>query len=134
MARGTVLVVEDHPVNRELVVDVLEAAGYTILQAEDGSGLLERVKATRPDLIILDLQLPGVDGFTLARLLTAEPVTQGIPILAISAYAAPQEQAQAKTAGCAAFLAKPLDTRGLVKTVARLAGLQGRVALRPVSR
>ena len=122
MARRTILVVEDHPVDRELVVDVLEAAGYTVLQAQDGCGLLERVKATRPDIIVLDLQLPAVDGFTLARLITAEPVTQGIPILAISAYAAPQQQAQAKAAGCAGFLTKPLDTRGLVQTVARLAG------------
>jgi CheY-like chemotaxis protein len=89
MASGTILVVEDHPLNRELVVDILEAAGYTMLQAEDGIGLLERVKARRPDLIILDLQLPVVDGLSLARQLKADPATQSIPILAMSTHAVP---------------------------------------------
>ena len=87
MASGTILVVEDHPLNRELVVDILEAAGYTMLQAEDGIGLLEVVKAERPDLIILDLQLPAVDGLSLARQLKADPATQSIPVLAMSTYA-----------------------------------------------
>ena len=122
MGKGTILVVEDHPVNRELVLNLLEAAGYTVLQAEDGGGLLERVKAERPDLIILDLQLPDVDGFTLARQLQADPMTKEIPILAMSAYAQPKEQAQALAVGCAGFLTKPFDTRGLVQTVARVLG------------
>ena len=122
MASGTILVVEDHPLNRELVVDILEATGYTMLQAKDGIGLLEVVKAERPDLIILDLQLPGVDGFALARQLTADPVTRGIRILAMSAYAQPKERAQALAAGCAGFLAKPLDTQEFVLTIARALG------------
>lgn len=122
MARGTILVVEDHPVHLELAVDLLEAAGYTVLQAEDGSGLVDRVKAARPDLIILDLQLPGVDGLTLARELTADPACRQIPVLAVSAFATPGGQAQVKAAGCAGFLTKPLDTRGLVQTVARVLG------------
>ena len=122
MARGTILVVEDHPVNRELVVDVLEAAGYKVLQAEDGSGLVDRVKAALPDLIILDLQLPVVDGLTLARQLTADPACRKIPVLAMSAFATPGEDAQVKAAGCAGLLTKPLDIRGLVQAVARLAG------------
>ena len=122
MASGTILVVEDHPLNRELVVDILEAADYTMLQAEDGIRLLERVKADRPDLIVLELQLPGVDGFTLARQLTADPVTRGIRILAMSAHAQPKERAQALAAGCAGFLTKPLDTQEFVLTIARALG------------
>ena len=94
MRRGTVLVVEDHPLNRELVVDLLEAAGHTVRQAADGRGLLARVQAERPDLILLDLQLPGVDGFTLARQPTADPATRRIPLLAMSAYARPEEEAR----------------------------------------
>jgi len=120
--RGTILVVEDHPLNRELVVDLLEAAGYTVRQAADGRGLLARVQTERPGLILLDLQLPGVDGLTLARQLTADPATRRIPLLAMSAYAQPEEEAQAMAAGCAGFLAKPLDTRALVQTVSRLLG------------
>ena len=78
-ARTKILVVEDNPLNRELVVDVLEAAGYTVLQAEDGVGILERVKQEQPHLILLDLQLPGMDGFTIARQLAADPATRRIP-------------------------------------------------------
>ncbi len=122
MARGTILVVEDHPVHLELVVDLLEAAGYTVLQAEDDSGLVDRVKAARPDLIILDLQLPCVDGLTLARQLSVDAATRGIPVLAMSAYAMPPEQERAKAAGCVDFLPKPFDTRKLVETIARFAG------------
>ena len=122
MAGATILIVEDHPLNLELVVDLLEAAGYTVLQAEDGLGLLERVRAEQPDLILLDLQLPGVDGFTLARQLTADPATRQIPILAISAYARPEVQMRALAAGCAGFLAKPLDTHALLSTVAHSLG------------
>jgi len=122
MASRTILVVEDHLLNRELVVDLLEAAGYTVLQAQDGSGLLELLKAERPDLIILDLQLPDVDGFTLAQQLSVDPETRGIPVLAMSAYAMPPEQQRAKAAGCVAFLPKPFDNRILVQTVACVLG------------
>lgn len=120
MTRGRILVVEDHPLNRELVVDLLEAAGYTVLQAEDGTGLLERVRRERPALIILDLQLPGLDGFTLLGQLKAEPATADIPVLVTTAYAQPEEQARARQAGCAGYFTKPLDAQALIRTVGRL--------------
>ena len=122
MTRGTVLVVEDDPLSRELVLDLLAAAGYAVLQVEDGVGLLERVRRERPALILLDLQLPGVDGFTLARQLTADPLTRGTPLLAATAHAQPEVVALALQAGCVAVLSKPLDMQGLVSTVARLVG------------
>jgi CheY-like chemotaxis protein len=125
MASATILVVEDDPLSRELIVDLLEAAGYTVLQTEDGLGLLERVQAEQPDLILLDLQLPGVDGLTLARQLTAHPETRQIPILAMSAHASPERRAQVMAAGCLDFLAKPLDTRAVLSTVARFLGGEG---------
>lgn len=118
----TVLVVEDHLLSRELVVELLTAAGYLVLEAEDGRGLLERVKAERPDLICLDLQLPGIDGLTLLRHLKADPATEKIPVLAVSAYARPEVQAQALTAGCVGFVVKPFDTRVFLSAVARLLG------------
>lgn len=120
MADTTILVVEDDPLGRELVVEILGAAGYTVLEAEDGRGLLERVKRERPDLILLDLQLPGIDGFTLIQGLRADPATEQIPILVMSAYARPAVQAQALAAGCSGFIAKPFDTRELLCTVARV--------------
>ncbi len=116
----TILLVEDDPLSRELIADLLTAEGYRVLQAPSGLGLLEWVKQERPALILLDLQLPGVDGFTLARQLKADPATRGIPILAVTAYALPEDQARALEAGCDGYFPKPLDTRGLLQTVAHL--------------
>jgi len=122
MAHGTILVVEDNPLNRELVVDLLEGAGYAVLQAEGGVGLLERVKAAQPGLILLDLQLPGLDGVTLARQLKANPATREIPVLAMTAYARLEDQERAMEAGCDGYLRKPLDTQGFLQAVARHLG------------
>ena len=122
MAHQTVLVVEDNPLNRELVVDLLEGAGYTVLQAEGGVGLLERVKAAQPGLILLDLQLPGLDGVTLARQLKADRATREIPVLAMTAYARLEDQERAMEAGCDGYLRKPLDTQGFLQAVARHLG------------
>jgi len=120
MPGGTILVVDDSAASRELVVDLLTASGYVVREAEDGEGLLERVKRERSALILLDLQLPGMDGFTLARRLKADPETQGIPILAVSAYALPEDQARALAAGCDGYLAKPVNIRELTETVAHM--------------
>ncbi|MBI3779972.1 MAG: response regulator [candidate division NC10 bacterium] len=116
-AKTKILVVEDNPLNRELVVDLLEAEGYTVLQAGDSVAFLERVKQEEPHLILLDLQLPGVDGLTLARQLTADPATRRIPVLATTAYAQAGDQERALALGCVGYLPKPLDTKGLVEIV-----------------
>lgn len=120
MAQEKILVVEDHPLNRAMVVTVLKARGYTVLEAEDGLGLLERVKVERPALIIMDLQLPRVDGFTLTRQLKTDAETRDIPVLATSAFAKPEDQVRALEAGCTASLTKPLDMPVFLETVARL--------------
>ncbi|MBI3988138.1 MAG: response regulator [candidate division NC10 bacterium] len=125
MAKQTVLIVEDDPFSRELVVDLLGAEGYQVLQATDGIGLVERVKREWPDLILLDIQLPGIDGFTLARQLKADPETRGIPLFALTAYARPEDQAEALEAGYDGYLSKPLDTKALLHTIARFLGSPG---------
>jgi CheY-like chemotaxis protein len=117
-----ILVVEDHPRGRRLVVDLLVPEGYTVLQAESGVGLLDRVKRERPDLILLDLQLPEIDGLTLARQLKSDPETQSIPLLAITAYAQPEDHAKALAAGFADYLTKPLDTERFIRAVGRVLG------------
>jgi CheY-like chemotaxis protein len=117
-----ILVVEDHPRGRRLVVDLLAAEGYTVLQAESGVGLLDRVKRERPNMILLDLQLPEIDGLTLARQLKADPETKIIPLLAITAYAQPEDHAKALAAGFADYLTKPLDTERFIQTVGRVLG------------
>lgn len=119
MAREKIFVVEDHPINRELVVCTLEAAGYTVLTAEDGQGLLERVKDERPALIIMDLQLPYVDGFTLIRELKADAETRTIPILVTSAFSRPEDRIRALDVGGRDFLTKPLDLPHFLEIVAR---------------
>ncbi|MBZ0160519.1 MAG: response regulator [bacterium] len=120
MAEEKILVVEDHPLNRELVVAALEARGCTVLEAENGLGLLERVKAERPTLIIMDLQLPGIDGFALTRQLKRDAETRDIPVLAVSAFAGSEDRIMALKVGCAASLTKPLDLLIFLETVARL--------------
>ncbi|WP_337286373.1 response regulator [Candidatus Methylomirabilis sp.] len=120
MTRDAILIVEDHEVSRELAVALLTAAGYTVLEAEDGRGLLDRVKRERPSLILMDLQLPHIDGFTLTRQLKADAETCQIPVLAATAYAQPEQEIKALEAGCVGYLTKPLDVQTLLKTVARL--------------
>lgn len=120
MANHTILVVEDDPPNRELVCDLLVAAGYEVLQAKDGVGLLDRVRQERPALILLDLQLPGKNGFTLARELKADPAIRTIPVLATTAYAQAGDRERTLAAGCDGYLTKPLDRQGLLQEIASL--------------
>ena len=120
MTHAVILIVEDDPMGRELAAELLMAAGYTVLEAEDGRGLLERVKRARPNLILMDLQLPGIDGFTLIRDLKADAATREIPVVVITAFSQPESHAKALEAGCAAYLTKPLDSKLLLKTVATL--------------
>ena len=122
MVHKTILVVEDHQVSRDLVVELLTAAGYIVLEAEDGLGLIERVKRERPNLILMDLQLPRIDGFTLIRQLKADAETREIPVLAVTAYTQPEQKASALDAGCAYYLTKPLDTQAVLSVVARFLG------------
>lgn len=120
MTQPVIMVVEDNQANRELAVALLTAAGYTILTAEDGRGLIERVKRKRPNLILIDLQLPYIDGLTLTRQLKADAETQEIPVLMATARIYPEQEAMALEAGCAGYFTKPLDHRILRITVARL--------------
>jgi CheY-like chemotaxis protein len=109
--RGPVLVVDDHPVNRLLLESVLELEGIDVLGAgsiAEADLLLERLV---PPVIVLDLQLPDGYGLDLVRRLRADPRTAGCAIVACSAGDADQEDAQARDAGCAAFVSKPIDTR-----------------------
>ncbi|MDE2060333.1 MAG: response regulator [candidate division NC10 bacterium] len=118
MTQAVILIVEDNPLGRELAKEILDAAGYTVLSAEDGVGLLERVTRERPDLILMDLQLPDIDGFSLIRDLKAHDETRQIPVVVTTAYSHPEAQAKAIETGCAAYLTKPLDSHVLLRTVA----------------
>lgn len=122
MTQAAILIVDDDPLNRELVMEILEMAEYAVLQAEDGVGLLERVKTERPDLILMDLQLPGIDGLSLIRDLKTHDETRSIPVVVTTAFDHPELYAKAMEAGCAAYLTKPLESCILLKTVANVLG------------
>lgn len=111
--RGPILVVEDDATNMKLTRIVLEAAGYAIIGAENAGQALACLEATRPALVLMDLQLPGMDGLTLTRHLKAEPATRDIPVVALTANAMVGDEAKALEAGCDGYITKPIDTRRL---------------------
>jgi len=113
-----ILVVEDNPTNLKLVTDLLEFEGYRILPAVDAEAALDVVAHTLPDLILMDIALPGMDGLTLTRQLKAAERTRHIPIVALSAFAMKGDKEKAVTAGCAGYITKPIDTRKLPGQIA----------------
>jgi len=103
----TVLLVEDHPMNRKLFHDILEMQ-FDVLEAESAEDALEILESHRPDLILLDMQLPGMDGLSLARRLKADPQRRTIPIIGLSAHAMRRDIEQARLAGCVDYITKPI--------------------------
>ncbi len=123
MAGERILIVDDNATNLKLVAYLMKASGYDVLTAIDASSALEQIRTQHPRLILMDLQLPGVDGLELTRQLKADPATRDIVIIAVTAYAMKGDQDRAREAGCDDYVTKPIDTRGLPAVVARhLAG------------
>ena len=120
MSKGhRILYVEDNPANLALVTKVLEhAGGYVVVGVTTGEEALERVPRERPDLLLLDLDLPGIDGFEVARRIKRDPKLAELPIIAISASVMKQERRQALEAGCLAVIEKPFDIDALRRLVA----------------
>jgi two-component system, cell cycle response regulator DivK len=118
-----ILIVDDHPTNLKLARVLLAAEGYDVRTAEDAAQALAVVGEFRPRLILMDIQLPGVDGLQLTRRLKADPATQDIVIIALTAYAMKGDAERALAAGCDGYVPKPIDTRSLPQVVA--AHLQG---------
>lgn len=119
MSNERILVVDDHPTNRKLVCDLLDWFGYQVSQAADAEQALDAVRDCRPDLILMDIGLPGMDGLTLTRHLKADEATRQIRILALTAFAMKGDQQRALAAGCDGYVAKPINTRGFPEQVAR---------------
>jgi len=109
MAR--VLVVEDNAINLELMVALLEQEGCEVLVAETADAALRLARTARPDLILMDVQLPGMTGYEATRHLKTDPTTAAIPVVALTAQAMRDDEDRAAGAGCAAYLTKPLDGR-----------------------
>jgi len=114
----TILIVEDVQYNRELLVQLLED-DYEVLTAADGAAGIEAAARHRPDLILMDLSLPGVDGWEATRRLKARPETQAIPVIALTAHAMQGDEERARACGCDDYLTKPIDEDRLFETLAR---------------
>jgi two-component system, cell cycle response regulator DivK len=112
-----ILVVEDHPLNMELVTDLLESRGCLVLQATDGLSGIEIARQELPDLILMDVSLPGIDGLEATRRLQADDLTRVIPIVAVTAHAMKGDQDKVEEAGCRGYLCKPIDTRTFADSV-----------------
>src|ERR1700730_7196553 len=111
--RPLVLVVEDNPVNLELVEAILDREGHHIVAAASAEEALERLRGLRPHLVLLDIQLPGLDGLGLMRLLKSNPETAGTPVVALSPHPGHKAPQAPRAAGCVDYIAKPIDTRTL---------------------
>jgi CheY-like chemotaxis protein len=113
MTAPRVLVVDDHPANMKLLSFLLEDNGYEVRSAPDATAALERLRDFRPDLILMDLQLPGMDGCALTRLLRQDAANQNTVVLAVTASAMKGDEERALAAGCDGYITKPIDTRDL---------------------
>jgi CheY-like chemotaxis protein len=113
-----ILIVDDNKTNLKLASDVLSFDGYEILNANDAESAQEIIRRRPPDLILMDIALPGMDGLTLTRLLKADEATRHIVIVALTASAMKGDDARAREAGCDGYITKPIDTRTLPDAVA----------------
>lgn len=112
-----ILVVEDHEDNRRILRDLLRKTGYEMIEAHDGEAALDRVASERFDLILLDIQLPGIDGYEVARRIRADPGFTALPIIAVTSYALMGDEDKARLAGCSDYVSKPYRPRELLAKI-----------------
>lgn len=109
-----ILVVEDHEDNRRILRDLLATVGYETLEAENGEAGVAIAKAERPDLILMDIQLPILDGYEATRRIKANPELRDIPIIVVTSYALSGDETKARAAGCDGYVTKPYSPRQLL--------------------
>jgi two-component system cell cycle response regulator DivK len=114
-----ILVVDDHPPNVALLTFLLQAHGYDVVGAQGAQEALEALAQVTPRLILMDLQMPDIDGFALTKMIKSNPVTAGVPVVAVTSFAMSGDRERAMAAGCDDYVAKPIDTRTLPVLVAR---------------
>jgi CheY-like chemotaxis protein len=125
MNPARILIVDDNPVNLKLASSVLEFAGCQVLEAVDASHAVAMIRQSPPDLILMDIAMPGMDGLTLTRQLKADESTRHIRIVALTASAMKGDDQKARDAGCDGYITKPIDTRKLPDQVASILGRLG---------
>ena len=113
----TVLIVEDEPTNMKLCRDLLRVSGFKTLEATDGKQAIELARKYRPALILMDVQMPVMDGLAATEVLKADPSTGDIPVLALTSYAMKGDEERVLKAGCDAYMTKPIDTQEFLRVV-----------------
>ena len=109
-----ILMIEDSEDNRQIIRDLMESVGYNLIEAEDGAAGVAMAIEHRPDLILMDIQLPVMDGYEACRRIKADPELRHIPIIAVTSYALSGDETKTKAAGCDGYVAKPFSPRQLL--------------------
>ena len=112
-----ILIVEDDRLSMTLLSDFLSAHGHTVLKTSEGSEAINLARDEQPDLILMDIRLPGISGFDATRLLKQDDETKAIPIIAVTAFATAGDETKALESGCAAYITKPVNVGELLKTI-----------------
>ncbi len=115
----TVLIVEDNELNMKLFGDVIESRGHRTLRTGEGIAAFELARAHRPDLVLMDIQLPAISGLEVTRWLKDEPELKDTPVIAVTAYAMAGDEARILAGGCEAYIAKPISIVGFIETIER---------------
>ncbi len=118
----TVLIVEDNELNMKLFNDLLDAHGYRTLQTRDGMEALDMARTHKPDLILMDIQLPEVSGLEVTKWLKADDELQGIPVVAVTAFAMKGDEEKIREGGCEAYISKPISVATFLDTVRKFIG------------
>jgi len=119
MANETVLVIEDNEMNMKLARSLLQIGKYSVLEAVDAEVGIQLAREHHPDLILMDIQLPGMDGLAATREIKNDPAVKDIAIVALTSYAMQGDEEKARDAGCAGYISKPIDTRSFLETVGK---------------
>ena len=118
MASNKILVVEDNELNMKLASSMLKLGHYQVLEAGDAETGIQIARENLPDLILMDIQLPCMDGLQATRIIKKDPILSNIPIVALTSYAMQGDEKKARSAGCTGYIAKPIDTRIFLDTLA----------------
>ena len=119
MKTKTILVIEDNKLNMKLVKGLIKIGKYRMLEANDAESGIQQIREQRPDLVLMDIQLPGMDGLSATKIIKEDPALGDIPIIGLTSYAMQGDKEKALAAGCTGYITKPIDTRNFLETVSQ---------------
>ncbi len=122
MDQKKILIIEDNELNMKLFHDLLEVHGYTTLQTKDGREVLQLAREHRPDLILMDIQLPEVSGLEVTKWIKADDDLKSIPVIAVTAFAMKGDEEKIRSGGCEAYIAKPISVNSFLETIQTVLG------------